>query len=197
MLEDMSKKQYCYLEPIFPKEGFVVLVFIFKDDTIIGLEALSKLFLSPYEASEQIKKEIIQMVDSKEEITATIAPDGVIIPVHFLSLYPLRREYWENPVVHYDIVDRTRLFNEVMKATTEYQLLVTPQYVDEEGIQFLDVAFPFDDIETMKSVEMFMRTSDQVVDQRAKSAAIYTFGKKQKFNWMSGIVKDVEYQEKN
>ncbi len=120
-------KKYCYLEPEFPKNAFVMLLFIMKEDQVIGAYPLISIFQDIDEAMIEIQAHV-RAVSEQEQYY--VEEEAVFIPVEFDTFIPLKHAYWKKPSEHYDGVDRMRLFQRVAINPAFFTLLVTPTYKD-------------------------------------------------------------------
>lgn len=136
----------------------------------------------------------IQEWNREKTNALNIVDTSVIVPITLQRLYPLKREFWENPSVHYDAFDRLKGFWNAVERPNFYQLLVTPLWVNKE--LFFHAAIPFYVSSTDRDIESFMLTSDYPVDERAKFAALYTLGIPLRFNWKTGDVTKTTFKLK-
>lgn len=181
-------KKYCYLDPKFPKEAFLLYIFLFHkvQEKPIGLIPFDGIYKSPDEAADAVPP----VVEKAAMDTSYIHPDGVLVPIRFHSHYPLRKEFWVEPTMKYEGFDRSLLFMPVIRSPELYHVLVVPQFIKGKKTIF-NPALPLKNINDTKTIENFMLTSDLVVDGRAKYAAIYSLGKSLRFNWETRKISEV------
>lgn len=177
-------RKYCYLEPKFPKEAFIVSLFVMKDGPQ-GMVTISFLFTETKYACEVVE-ETLKAAEIKNFDVPELA---VMTYLKFDSLVPLKREYWAKPTMHYDGWERNGLFTKMLAHPHLYSTLVVPTYIDGKD-QELQAVLPMK-VVSDKTIENFMMSSDQIVDERSKYAAIYTFDHRMKFNWKTGEISDV------
>jgi len=178
----MNKKtstDFCSQEPNFPEHGFMTFLFIMHQENTLGVYPLITLFTSMSEVGPTIE-EILDKANPEDG--AVISESAIVVPVTFLSRYPLRREFWTNPSHHFDDDNRIKEFMPILTKYQFYQLLVTPASYKKEAWIF-HATIPFLISMPGSFVENFMLLSDWPVDQSAKSAGIYAFGQPQRYNW--------------
>ena len=173
--------EFCYMKPDFPKEAYLIVVHLFDlakptdNKKYFPLEAITDSLTRPIPELISTDKFIEKQKDvSLDDMT-------IVFPLTFDSLFPLKREYWDNPGQQYDHVQRT---NAIMKALTYrdyYKVLVTPWYKNDKWNFY--AAIPFLINAQVRTVELFMKNSDWPVDVRASNCAFYTIGKPVTFNW--------------
>lgn len=146
---------------------------------------LSQLFTDKKQAIKIIKGTI----KGAGVTTIDIPYESILTYLTFESLIPLKKEYWENPTMKYDSWERNHLFMKMALHPQLYKILVVPVYIDEKD-QALDAVLPMQRV-TDKIIENFMMSSDQIVDERSKYAAIYTFDHRMKFDWKTGEITEV------
>ncbi len=177
MDEDLK---YCSLTPDYPKIAYMIFLNPIKGARLLDPYPMAFIYRTLEEVTEvatEATKEI------QESAQFTIRQHVLLLPIHFSSLFTLRREFWQDPTHHYDSLDRMKTFQKVANAPQFYKLLVTPTYLDENGKWHLNATLPLYQNADKKIIERFMFHSDQSVDERAKFAAVYTFGTPTRFNW--------------
>lgn len=150
-----------------------------------GLVTMSTLFTDPKNACE-----IVEGTLKAAEIKNVDVPElSVLTYLKFDSLVPLKKKYWTKPSMHYDSWDKNSLFTKMLAHPHLYSTLVVPTYIDGKE-QELQAVLPMK-VVSDKTIENFMQTSDQVVDERAKYAAMYSYGRQKRFNWKTGEITEV------
>lgn len=183
-------KEYCTLEPIFPKHAYLVFLFMLHKEELLGVIPLESIYTSPTDAAKAIHGTIQQYEIKLEPVS--IPYECLLVPLTFQESFPLRKEYWGKSTVNYDYHTRVNTFFPVIECPPIYNLLVTPfAYDDFKKTWYLSAALPVTDIKT-KAVERFMYTTDYVVEPRAKNAAFYKMGEKMRFNWQTQTIKPFE-----
>ncbi len=175
------------MDPEFPRQAYMMFVFMVSEGTMIGVYPLSTIFASPREAAIAVR----ELVASSAERDITVPEVGILVPVVLDRLLPMKEEYWDNPTQSYGIPERMNVFLPVANQPQMYKLLVTPSHY-EKGTWYFSAVLPLllsagDDL-----IEKFMTTSDHPVDTRAKHAAIYLFQSPVSFNWVTGEEQEVE-----
>lgn len=183
-----KKTEYCSLVPVFPETAYMLFLFILHKDELIGVIPLDSIYATTAMASEGV----IQSVKQFETIdhSITVPEECLLIPLTRKSEYPLKKEFWEKPAISYNSQMRVKTFSSVIEYPSFYSLLVTPYVYDDKTNEWhFSAALPLIDPDDTKTIEHFMITSDHVVEPRAKNAAIYTMGKKLRFNWETKEIK--------
>lgn len=153
-------------------KAYLVYFTIFDPSGISLKYPIGPVFTSTREIAyqSQIFRSIISRTwEVDEQIT--------IVPLFFKRLYPLRMEFWKKPTIHYDDLQRVHLFESALLNYGLYKLIVTPFLYQKQTI-FLS-AIPMYTSATDYDIERFMTLSDFPLEESAKYAAIYTFGKPQ------------------
>lgn len=174
-------KEYGTLDPVFPKKAYLLFLFILHDEDIAGILPLEGIFTKLEDASIAIENTVQQLNNVPHPLT--VPHETILFDLSFQSLVPLKKAYWDNPSLPYDTQTRLKTFSPLINNPFLYSLLVTPfAYDDNTDIWYLNAALPL--LKVDKSIiERFMLSSDQVVEPRAKHAAIYTITDKKRFNW--------------
>jgi hypothetical protein len=189
----MARKiKFCYLEPPFPKKGFLVFIYLFHPEypdkcLFYPLESLFKTL-------EDTQKGVKRLVRIMKKQGFDIPKKALLIPMELLSLYPLRKEFWEGPG-SLDCSDpnfRMRSFIECLNNRVLYKILVLPTH--KHGSKWvLFAATPFNLNTTNEGIDNFMKMSDIRVEYCAKHAAFYSFGESVGFNWKT---REIEIDKK-
>ena len=166
----------------YPKEAFMAGVFIIDEK---GEVKTIYPFDSVYNSLEEISEQCRTSFEFNKRINKRwgIHEISIVLPIDFERHFPLKPEYWQNPTATYDDIQRMSLFNEAFTALPLFQLLVTPIFNPRERKWHFNAAIPFKITASDREVESFMLSSDYSVDERAKYAAIYKFGKPIRYNW--------------
>ncbi|MBI4097072.1 MAG: hypothetical protein HY428_01520 [Candidatus Levybacteria bacterium] len=175
-----EKIEYCTLTPDYPDTAYMIFLHPIKGARVLDPYPMTFLYRSLDEVS-QVVQEAVREIQGTGELD--VLQHVMLLPLCFASLYPLRPEFWQNPSQHYDSMDRLRTFQPLVKTPLFYKLLVTPTFLDENGKWHLNATLPLYLSMNESIIEQFMSHSDQSVDERAKCAAIYTFGDPMRYNW--------------
>lgn len=195
-MQDSKKRintAYCSKVARFPKEAYLNYVFYAKDEDIVMLYPFEVVYPSITTLQNSMKK---YAFDWNKEIAngMEIIDVSIIVPITLETLYPLRKEFWDNPTYHFDDLDRFRGFWRAAAKPSFYKVIVTPQWIGTR-VSFQAI-IPFYITATRKDIDTFMLYSDYPVDEAAKYAAIYTIGTPLRFNWRTGDVSTVRHFEK-
>lgn len=189
----MAKKhdaEYCSLEPVFPKEAYILFLFVLHKDQAIGLVPLDGIYETVEEAADATH-DVLQQLGETEHIT--VPEECLLVPITLHSLFPMKRGYWSKPTLSYDQQLRVKAFSNVADCPSLYNLLVTPYLYDEmNDIWHLNATIPLVGDEHTNIIERFMKNSDQIVEPRAKYSAVYSLGDKLQFNWQTKEVKSID-----
>lgn len=173
--------EYCTLDVAYPTEGYIAILFAVLNDSK-SIIPVDQIFASLDESSEYLGELVDEFM--RRDILTGVEDTCLLIPIRLDSFYSLKREYWENPSIPYTYDHKTNLFLQLAKKPELHKLLVTPDFYDEEQDEWsLSIALPLKYKTEGKALEQFMLTSDSLVDERAKNAAIYTLGGAMHFNW--------------
>lgn len=175
-MADTPNNEYCILSPDFPKSAYLVYLLINEGHNLGSIIPLLPIYTSYTEISLSVKETI-------EQVNVNIDDINIIIPLEFQSLCPLKKIFWKNPTINYDIEDRIRSFISVAAFPEFHKILVTPSLLDKVGNWHLNAALPLNLPAEDKVIERFMLNSNWPVCTKAKYAAIYTCGKPSSFNW--------------
>lgn len=180
-------KNFCYLEPEFPKEAVLLSLFILEEQPL-SIITLQGLFDSPVAAGEEAQNQIAHL----HTLAVEIPEDCMLTSIQFEKLVPLKEAYWQAPSISLDIWKRNQSFAKMAVNPMLYQVLVVATFIDESE-QELAAVLPMLNADE-KTIENFMMMSDQVVDQKAKYAALYTVQKVMRFNWQTYEISEAAVQ---
>jgi len=169
-------KKYCYITPDFPEAAFFLALFFYKGDEIAGLIVLPKLYTDHTLMAAEVK----QALKNSAFQGTSIPPEAVLAFVTLKERYPLHKDDWLKPSVHYDITDKNQLLSRSLASPEEYDYLIVPSFADGKKLH-LQVSFPVKK-DDRQSIGRFIKTTDEEVDRRADSAAIYSSQKMMRFN---------------
>lgn len=197
-----KKERYCYLKPDFPENALITAVFFaVKKMPALMVTPLSMVSTDINEVIESIKDfvrtiKISQNKDVKQ--VQEIIDTAMLIPITFVKLYPLKKEYWTKGKIDETLKDRIFAFLPVLNNIQAYKLLVVPFGLVKKKWGFV-AAYPFSIFDDDKDIEKFIYGSNQKVNIKAKYAAIYSFGVPKRLNWKTGEVSVIEKEtiEKN
>lgn len=191
--QTMAKKAvaYCSLEPTFPDQAYLVFLFVLHQGQQVGLVPLDGIYKSTELAAKAVETVLSQLSQTQN---ITVAEEALIIPIAKEQLFKMRRDFWTTPTFTYDQHMRVRAFSPVAHYPEMYSLLVTPYVYDDTTNEWhLSATLPFATKDKANDIiEQFMFNSDQIVEPRAKHAAIYRMGEKMQFNWRTGETKLIE-----
>ncbi len=129
---------------------------------------------------------ILAQLRDSGNIMVKVPPTLILLPVVFYSLYPLKRKYWCKSSLSRKI-DRSRWFWLVADNPKPYMLLATPAFFDKKSGEWeFSAALPLPLTASDGDIEKLIMGFDYPVDEKAKYAALYIFGKPLKFNWRTG-----------
>lgn len=121
-------------------------------------------------------KIIYKDINKKEK---SVLEHIMINPLTIMEKVFLKKEYWDNPNVEYDPNRRIHEFIKVYLEPQDYKVLVTPFKAQKK---IFTAPIPFLKSSTNSDLEIFMQTSDWVVDPFADSCAYYSIGQTQSIN---------------
>lgn len=180
-----NNKKYCYLEPVFPKNIFIAFVF---------LKLAANTVLYPlFETFSNLKKLGTTLKKLKREIEKK-NPDadaygGLVVTLEYDHNFPLKKEYWDpsdNPNSNKDI--RMMAFLEMLKGPYPFfWVLITPQSCDDKTKTWkLTSWLPVRITSSDEQIEALIKSSDQSVEEKAKSIGMYSVVKVQGFDIEEG-----------
>ena len=183
------KEKFCYLTPPFPKSAFMIMLSISKKSnpykTILFYPS-KEIFPAINDALENVvydKKAFIKVDDLYFQDVA------LLIPLTFESLYPLRREFWDDEIHDFTFTDRVAAFIKASVSPDLNQVLVTPGLFGKKWR--FSAAVPFLPTADNKTLEQFMLHSNWPVDERAKYAGIYKMEKSVYINLKTRQIKPI------
>lgn len=185
--KDKKSISYCSRAAKFPQKAYMHYVFYSTKEEIIMIYP----FESIYKDMDELRHDMIDYIDMWMEEKANgieIVDSSLIVPITFDKLYPLQKNFWDDPTLHYDAFARLKSFWNAAEKPSLYQLVVTPSWSGKKLV--FHAAIPFFVSATDADIGRFMLTSDYPVDERAKYAAIYQFGTPLRFNWKTGELKE-------
>jgi len=177
--------KYCCLEPPFPKNIFIAFVFLKVDDKTL-LYPLFETFSDLKKLGKTLKK-LKNGIEKKNPDTN--AYGGLVVTLEHDHNFPLKKEYWEpseNPNSNKDI--RMMAFIEMLKGPQSfYRVLITPQSYDEKTKGWKMTSWlPIRITSTDEQIEALIKSSDQSVEYKAKSIAMYSVIKVQGYDIENG-----------
>lgn len=181
-----NREEFCSRTPQFPLRAYIVYFFMSEENKMSMVYPLESIYKTVSEIQSAAQNYAAAL---EEKDTMDIVHTAVIIPINFDRLYNLKQEFWDNPILHYDEIDRMRAFLHVAEKPQLYKLVVTPMWYEEE--LHLSAAIPFYISSADSEIDKFMFTSDYPVDERAKYAAIYTLGTPLRLNWKTGEISEL------
>lgn len=185
-------KKYNYIEPNFPEIVTLLILFVYEDGKAQNIIPFSGVYEN-YKDATRIVKSIVKEAKKEDKI---IGEYGILLKLKFAAKIPLLKKYWANPSVSYEPWDRVHHFVNILKNPSFYQILIVPRWINEKGEQFLEATIPLKP-EDAVSIERFMLSSDQVVDIKAKSAAMYSINDTLRINWKTNKVEALTPIDKN
>lgn len=188
-MSQIGPKDYCSKEPYFPQQAFIVYLFYGEEERLL-LFPVSQVFPE----IEIIQEPVLEVVEYFKKKEIHVPEHCIIMPIKFLKKVPLKRKYWRGHHEEYTEEERFHLFLQLLDKPELHELLVTPgEYIEELDFFKLNAALPLKSSSPDSMIESFMQHSDYVVDERAKSAAVYTVDQPMRYNW---ITKKIDYPEK-
>jgi hypothetical protein len=190
-----KKERYCYLTHDFPEKALIVAVFFTLNTEpnllIIPLSTVSKDIHGVIESIKQFVRSLKISKDKKAKQIQEVIDKAILIPITFVKLYPLKKEYWTKSKIDKDLKDRISAFLPALNYVHAYKLLVVPYRKIKKNWEFA-AAYPFSIFDDDTEIEKFIYGSDQQIDITAKYAAIYSFGVPKRLNWKTGEVSFVK-----
>jgi hypothetical protein len=175
------KKEFLTIEPEFPPKAWVALIMFKKDLGPRMMLSIGLVFRGKKSFKRVMKSTEKQLL--KEKITLEGA---IVFRIKLKEKFPLKKEYWQQPTQDYSGVIRTKAMMKVARQPKLYKLLVLPRYYSQKSQTWIfEAASPFFVTAETSAIEQFMLTSRDVVDVRAKSAAIYSFEKAYGYDWIN------------
>ena len=167
----------------YPKDAYIAGAFLIDEKgEVTTVYPFDSVYNSLGEVSEQCR--------SSFEFNKTINEGWniheitIVLPIVFEKHFPLKPEYVVTPPATIKDHHRVALFNEAFTALPLFKLLVTPLFNPYKKAWHFNAAIPFKITASAdREIESFMLNSDYPVDERAKYAAIYIFGKPIRYNW--------------
>lgn len=169
----MKNKKFCYLDPEFPKNIFIALIFLKSADRSL-IYPLFETFSNLNKLKSTIKKLKHGLEKNNED---TVAYGGIVVTLEYHHNFPLKKEYWEisdNPNLNRDI--RMEAFIELFKGPYQFfWVAITPQsYYSKTKKWSLSNWLPIRITSTDDQIEALIKSSDQSVDDCAKSIGLYS-----------------------
>ncbi|MBI4067163.1 hypothetical protein HY407_02175 [Candidatus Gottesmanbacteria bacterium] len=173
----------------FPIEAYMNYVFYSHGEDIVMLYPFENVYPT-ITALQDSMQDYATEWDEEKANGMEIAEVSIVVPISFAKLYPLRAEFWNNPDLHFEDLDRFRGFWKAASKPEFYKMLVTPTWNGKKLSYHAAIALYI--TATNREIDNFMLYSDFPVDERAKYAAVYTFGHPLRFNWKTGEVSRAE-----
>ncbi len=175
-----KNNEFCSLEPDFPKEAFITFLLLSENYNMLGMYPMPSIYRTFDDVTYSMQKTVHE---ANKKGDFSINDICILIPISFAVQYPLRREFWTKPAMHFGDNERIKIFTPVALHPEFYRLLITPTYFDNNGIWHLHATLPLHLSTNFSAIEQFMLLSDQPVDERAKYAAVYNLGHAIRYNW--------------
>jgi len=180
-----NNKRFCYLEPDYPQNIYIAFVFLKVDENTV-LYPLFETFSELKTLGKTLKK-LKNGIEKKNPDTN--AYGGLVVTLAYDHNFPLKKEYWEpseNPNSNKDI--RMMAFIEMLKGPQSfYRVLITPQSYDEKMKSWKMTSWlPIRITSTDEQIEALIKSSDQSVEYKAKSIAMYSVIKVQGYDIENG-----------
>jgi len=190
-MDDIDPKEYCSIQPVFPKVAYIVFLFYGNSEKML-VYPMYQVFPDIQSIDEPIKKVLDHFQDQEGSIE--IPDQAVIVPITYESKISLERKYWEGEHFHYPYHDRLHLFLQMLDKPDFYHLFIVPTTYDKISKSFeLECALPIKIGSSIdREVENFLQHSDYSVDERAASVALYSIGKPMSYNF---VTKKIDYPE--
>lgn len=175
--------KYCFLEPEFPQYAFICTLIFNKEDKIRGPFFLNQIYTNLKELGTEVKK---IAGDLAKKPGWHVEENVLITEITYERQYPLKREYWVKPILDYNFESRDQNLEAALLKSEMHFLLITPSlYLDKDKLWYLTAPIAFLKSATDETIEKFMLASNWPVEERAKHAAIYEFGKDLLYNWQT------------
>lgn len=178
----MSKKRikYCTLDPDFPETAYTV-IYTLQSENEVEVLPMFQVFYN----LDEISKTLTEAEPRLKESGVLLSEICMVYKIEKNRLYPLKKEYWkQSKSLPYTKTGRLPEFKKMMIHPEMYEILITPsRYVETQDIWGFTAALPMKAGTSDKVIEQFMYSSDTVVDERSKHAAIYTVATSMKFFW--------------
>ncbi len=181
MKKKLYKTAYCSVTPQFPKEAFMAFMHLTYEQHTVAFVPLHFIFTS----LAQVQESAGQLEEQTTTTRVIVENHAIFLPLIFEELFPLKRAYWENPLVTYSNDSRLTLFTNALTHFPLYKVLVTPWKLTKKREEFAS-AIPFYRSATDSDIQKFMLTSDFPVDEKAKYSALYTLGEPFAADWETG-----------
>jgi len=169
----MNNKKFCYLKPDFPKNIFIALIFLKSAD-----KSLIYPLFETFSDLKKLKTTIKKLKHGLEKKNLdTVAYAGIVVTLEYHHSFPLKKEYWEIsdiPNLNQDI--RMTAFLEMFKGPYQFfWVAITPQSYDNKTKKWsLTNWLPIRITSTDEQIESLIKSSDQSVDESAKSIGMYS-----------------------
>lgn len=175
--------KFCSITPPYPVRAYIVSFFLQVEDQIT-LITLSLISQTPEDIVADMQELVEHVEKEKENDQIQVMESCLVIPITYAAAVPLKKKYWANPSMKYSGDDRQKAFIQLLNNTKLYQLLVLPYFHDKETDKWqFSATIPLLAHPSPETIERFMMTSDAVVDQTAKTAALYDLTDPIRFNW--------------
>lgn len=190
-----NKKKYCYLTPDFPKKAFMVALFFSTEKVPLMTLPLSGVSTSIDNVSRTVTDFLEGLKKNKYGSKAEIINMAILVPITFQKLVPLKKEFWHKHTNDPKFLDKITAFAPALSYPNLYKLLVLPSgYIENLNHWEFSAAFPFSVFSDDPEIEKFMFASKDVVEIKAKYAALYSFENPKKLNLKTGEVSEIEKQ---
>lgn len=174
---------YCSIEPDFPKDAFFGMLPM-KINGKLCTYPVGTLFSTLKEAAFIMGSVVSEVIEDNQ---IEVAKEMSLIGIHFKSLIPHVKEFWDSPDYHFDTNTRMVTFHRIIHFPTSYDVLITPRKYDKKKRLFeYTPAIPLDRTDdNAEKIDFFMKHSDFIVSPVAASSAIYSIESTIKFNWFT------------
>ncbi|MBP9817597.1 hypothetical protein KBC75_02445 [Candidatus Shapirobacteria bacterium] len=169
----MKTKKFCSLTPTFPQNMFIVLLFIKSGKNTLAYPLFETF--SDYQKINKTTKKLKRQLEKRNEDTTVYA--GLVATLEYHHSFPLKKEYWdvsETKNLNKDIrmMAFLKLFNDPHQF---FWVAITPQSFNNKTQKWrLTNWLPIKITSTDEQIEALIKTSDQSVDEQAKSIGLYS-----------------------
>lgn len=176
-MKERKNIQYCSKNYPYPVKAFTTFFYVLNDSSMLYYPT-TRIYTSINDIAGE--GDFVENTFPDRENMA-LSDTAIALPLDLERLYPLKKDFWAKPTLHYDHLHRLKLFMKMLEQSDFYRLVVTP--IKNSGEISYVGALPIMSNTPDSVIEQFMMTSDFPVEETAKFAAIYKVGKPMTINW--------------